>query len=181
MAKKKPKPRKATRKPARGPARRKVEAIPKAYGAVTPALVIRDCSRAIDFYQRAFGAKELFRMPSPDGKVMHAEIRIGDRVVMVGDEAPEMGAISPQSVGASSTRLMLYVKDCDAAYQRALAAGATGQMPPADMFWGDRYCTLVDPFGHLWAIATHQRDLTPKQMQAAADAFLAQAGGGPQG
>ena len=120
-------------------------------------------------------------MPMPDGKIMHAEIKIGDRVVMLGDEMPAMGSPSPQTVGGSSTRLMLYVKDCDAAYQRALAAGATGQMAPADMFWGDRYCTVSDPFGHLWAIATRVRNLSPKQMQAAAEAAMAQMGGGPPG
>jgi uncharacterized glyoxalase superfamily protein PhnB len=177
---KRSKAKKAARRPARRPARRKVEAIPKLYGAVTPALVIRDCARAIEFYKQAFGAKELNRMPGPDGKLMHAELKFGDRVVMMGDESPEMGALSPQTVGGSSTRLMMYVKDCDAAFQRAVAAGATAEMPPADMFWGDRYATLVDPFGHKWAVGTHLRDLTPKQMAAAAAAFMAQAGGPPQ-
>lgn len=177
MAKRKA--RKAARRPARRPAKRKVLAIPPRYGSVTPALTIRDCARAIEFYKQAFGAKELSRMPGPDGKVMHAELKFGDRVVMMGDEAPQMGARSPQTVGGSSTRLMMYVKNCDAAFQRAVAAGATPEMPPADMFWGDRYATLVDPFGHQWSLATHLRDLTPKQMAAAAAQAMAQMGGGP--
>jgi uncharacterized glyoxalase superfamily protein PhnB len=177
---KRSKAKKAPRRRARRPAKRKVQAVPPLYGSVTPALVIRDCTRAIEFYKQAFGAKELSRMPGPDGKLMHAEIQIAGRVVMLGDEAPAMGALSPQTVGGSSTRLMLYVKDCDAVFQRAVAAGATAEMPPADMFWGDRYGTLVDPFGHKWAVATHLRDMTPKQMAAAAAEFMAQAaGGGP--
>jgi uncharacterized glyoxalase superfamily protein PhnB len=176
---KRSKAKKAARRPARRPAKRKVQAIPPLYGSVTPALVIRDCARAIEFYTQAFGAKELSRMPGPDGKLMHAELKFGDRVVMMGDESPEMGALSPQAVGGSSTRLMMYVRDCDAAFQRAVAAGASAEMPPADMFWGDRYAAFADPFGHKWAVATHLRDLTPKQMAAAAAAFMAQAAGGP--
>jgi uncharacterized glyoxalase superfamily protein PhnB len=166
----------ARRKPARKPARKKVEAVPKAYGSVTAALAVRGAADAIAFYEKAFGAKELSRMPGPDGKLMHAEVKIGDTIVMLGDEAPEMGSPSPQALNGSPVSLMLYVKDVDAVFARAVAAGAKPVMPPADMFWGDRYGALTDPFGHRWSIATHKADLTPKQMQKGMDAWLASMG-----
>ena len=166
----------AKRKPARKPSRRKVEAVPKAYGSVTAALAVRGAAEAIVFYGKAFGAKELSRMPGPDGKLMHAEVKIGDTIVMLGDEAPEMGSPSPQALNGSPVSLMLYVKDVDAVFARAVAAGAKPVMPPADMFWGDRYGALTDPFGHRWSIATHKADLTPKQMKKGMDAWLASMG-----
>jgi PhnB protein len=157
-----------------------VEAVPKAYGSVTAALAIRGAADAIAFYVKAFGAKELSRMPGPDGKLMHAEVRIGDSIVMLGDESPEMGSPSPQTLNGSPVALMLYVKDVDAVFARAVAAGAKPVMPPADMFWGDRYGQVSDPFGHRWSIATHKADLTPKQMMKGMDAWMASMGG-PKG
>jgi PhnB protein len=173
MARKKVVKRKPARKTVRKPARRKVEAVPKAYGSVTPALAIRGATDAIAFYVKAFGAKELSRMPGPDGKLMHAEIRIGDTIVMLGEEAPGMGSPSPQTLNGSPVSLMLYVKDADAVFARAVAAGAKPVMPPADMFWGDRYGAVTDPFGHRWSIATHKTDLTPKQVKKGMDEWLA--------
>jgi PhnB protein len=154
-------------------ARRKVEAVPKAYGSLTPGLAIRGAAAAIAFYVKAFGAKELSRMPGPDGKLMHAELKIGDRILMLGDESPEMGSPSPQTLGGSAVALMHYVKDVDAVFARAVAAGAKSLFPPADMFWGDRYGQVVDPFGHRWSIATHKADLTPRQMAKGMDEWMA--------
>jgi uncharacterized glyoxalase superfamily protein PhnB len=133
-----------------------VKAIPDGYHTVTPYLAIRGAAEAIEFYQRAFGATETCRMPGPDGRLMHAEIRIGDSNVMLGDECPEMGALSPLSRGGATGGLCLYVPDVDASFGRAVGAGATVKMPPMDMFWGDRYCKVVDPFGHEWSLATHK-------------------------
>ena len=163
----------AKARPRARPRARKVEAVPKAYGSVTPSLVIRGCSDAIAFYAKAFGARELTRMAGPGGKVMHAEVRIGDRIVMMGDEFPEMGALSPSSIGNTPVTLMLYVKDCDAVFARAVAAGAKPVMPPADMFWGDRFSRIVDPFGHAWSIATHTVDMTEAQMRKAGEEWMA--------
>jgi PhnB protein len=138
--------------------------IPDGYHTVTPHLAIRGASRALEFYAKAFGAEEMFRMPGPDGTVMHAEVRIGDSIVMIGEEAPQMGALSPQALGGSPVSLLLYVPDVDASFARATAAGCVAQMPPTDMFWGDRYGKLQDPFGHVWAIATHVEDVAPEEM-----------------
>jgi PhnB protein len=168
--------RKVASKAARKPARKKVEAVPRASGALVPGLAIRGAAAAIEFYKKAFGAKELSRMASPDGKIMHAELRLGDRVLFLGDESPEMGAPSPQTLGGSPVSFMHYVKDVDAVYARAVAAGAKPVMPPADMFWGDRYGQVTDPFGHRWALATHQADLTPRQMKKAMDEWMASQG-----
>jgi PhnB protein len=169
----------AKREAARPVRKKKVEAVPKASGCLIPGLAIRGASDAIAFYKKAFGAKELSRMPGPDGKLMHAELKIGDRVLFLGDEAPEMGAPSPQTLGGSPVALMHYVKDVDAVFARAVAAGATPVMPPADMFWGDRYGMVLDPWGHRWALATHTADLTPRQMKKAMDAWLATQGPPP--
>ncbi|MGA8892652.1 MAG: VOC family protein [Anaeromyxobacteraceae bacterium] len=158
---------------ARKPGRKKVEAIPRLSGCLIPGLALRGAAEAIAFYEKAFGAKELSRMTGPDGKIMHAELKLGDRVLFVGDEAPEMGAPSPLALGGSPVSLMHYVKDVDAVFARAVAAGAKSVMPPADMFWGDRFGSLVDPWGHRWALATHKADLTPKQMKKAMDEWLA--------
>ena len=143
MAKKKV----AKRKPAKSTRKKKVEAVPKASGCLIPGLALRGASDAIAFYKKVFGAKELSRMSGPDGKIMHAELRFGDRVLFVGDEAPEMGAPSPQTLGGSAVSLMHYVKDVDAVFARAVAAGAKPAMPPADMFWGDRYGMVRRPVG----------------------------------
>jgi PhnB protein len=147
---------------------------PALYHTVTPYISVRGAVQAIEFYKKAFGAEELYRMPGPDGRIMHAELRIGDSVVMLADENPEMGATSPATLGGSTAGLMIYVESCDHAFQRAVQAGATAEMPPMDMFWGDRYGTLKDPFGHRWSIGTHLRDMTPQEIIAASEAWMKQ-------
>ena len=138
--------------------------IPEGFHTLTPHLVVVDAAAAIEFYKRAFGGKERMRMPGPGGKLMHAEIQIGDSIFMLNDEFPEMGARSPISLGGSPVTLMLYVPNVDQSFAQAVSAGATAVMPVADQFWGDRYGMVKDPFGHQWAIATHKEDLTPAQI-----------------
>ncbi len=150
--------------------------IPDGYHTITPHLVARDANAAIEFYKRALGAEELCRMPGPDGKkVMHSELKIGDSTIFVCDEFPDHGAVSPQALNGSAVTMHLYVEDADKAYKQAVEAGATGTMEPQDMFWGDRYGSFDDPFGHKWAVATHKEDLTPEDMQQRAAATF---GGG---
>lgn len=136
----------------------------------TPYLVCAGAAEAIAFYQKAFGATELVRLPSPDGRLLHAMIRIGDSAIMLNDEFPEMGSLGPKARGGASVTIHLFVPDVDAAFARAVAAGAVVRMPLQDMFWGDRYGQLEDPFGHSWSIASRRRDLTPEQIQEAARA-----------
>lgn len=156
----------------------KVKAVPKGYRTATPYLIIKDVATALEFYKKAFNAKELVRMPSPDGqKIVHAEIKIGNCIVMMGEETPERGALSPKTIGGSGTSLYLYVRNCDRVFKRAVKAGATAQMEPTDQFYGDRSAHVVDPFGHLWGIATHKEDLTPEQLAQRAAEFYAKAGG----
>lgn len=142
----------------------KVKAIPDGYHTITPYLTVKGAGQALEFYSRAFGAQILYKMDSPDGRVMHAEMKIGDSIVMLGDEFPEQGGKSPQSLGGTPAGLLIYVEDVDAAFRRAVQAGARETMPVQDMFWGDRYGKLVDPFGHDWSLATHKEDLTPDEM-----------------
>lgn len=139
--------------------------VPEGCRTVTPYLIIRDAAKAIEFYKKAFGAVERFRMPMPDGKLAHAEIQIGDSVVMIADENPDWGVVSPQTLNGSPVSVFLYVPDVDATFQQAVAAGASEAMPVADMFWGDRYGKVVDPFGHKWDIATHVEDVAPAEME----------------
>jgi PhnB protein len=141
-----------------------VKPIPDGMHSVTPHLVCAGAADAIAFYAKAFGAKELTRLPGPDGKLMHAAIRIGDSVIMLVDEAPNWGALGPKALNGSPVTIHLYVEDVDAFVAHAVAAGAALKMPVADMFWGDRYGTLEDPFGHRWSVATHKLDLTPEQI-----------------
>ncbi len=141
-----------------------VRSIPEGMHSLTPHLICRDAASALDFYARAFGAVELMRLPAPDGRLMHATLRIGDSHLMLVDEMPEWGALGPLSLGGSPVTVHLYVEDVDAAFQQAVAAGATPKMQPADMFWGDRYGQLVDPFGHRWSLATHVRDVPAEQL-----------------
>ena len=149
----------------------KVKPIPDGYHSVTPYLMVHDAASAIDFYQRAFGAKEVMRMNGPNGKIGHAELKIGDSMIMLADDMPQAGTRSPQSLGGSSVGIFLYVKDVDSVFNQAVAAGARADMPLADMFWGDRYGRLTDPFGHQWSLATHKEDVAPAEMQKrAADA-----------
>ena len=145
----------------------KVKAIPDGMHSITPHLVCAGAAQAIEFYVRAFGAVEEVRLPGPGGKLMHASVRIGDSVVMLVDENREWGALGPLSLNGSPVTIHLQVADVDAVFAQAVAAGATVTMPVADMFWGDRYGQLKDPFGHHWSVATHQRDLTPQQIQEA--------------
>ena len=152
----------------------KVDAVPQGYHTITPSLTVGDAPKAIDFYKRAFGAEERFRMPGPDGKIMHAELKIGDSSIMLADEMPEMGGKSPAAYGGTSVAFYLYVQDVDAFWKRAVAAGARITMPLADMFWGDRMGKLEDPFGHAWTPAQHVKDLTPEEIQKGQDAFFAQ-------
>jgi PhnB protein len=150
-----------------------VQAIPKGYHTITPFMTVRDAARAIEFYKQAFGAKERGVMKGPEGKVMHAELVIGDSIIMLADEFPEFGSLSPQSTGGSGTGLHIYIEDVDSAFDRAVKAGATVEMPVADMFWGDRYGKLRDPFGHKWSIGTHKADLSMEEMKKEMDETMA--------
>lgn len=145
----------------------KVKAIPESMHSVTPHLVCAGAAEAITFYQQAFGAVEMGRLPGPQGKLMHAMIRIGDSAVMLVDEFPDRGSLGPKSLKGSPVTIHLYVEDVDATVKRAVAAGAKITMPVDDMFWGDRYGRLEDPFGHQWSIATHIRDVSSEEMQTA--------------
>lgn len=144
-----------------------VKAIPEGMHSVTPHLVCEGASDAIGFYKSAFGAVELSRIPGPGGKLMHAALRIGDSTIMLADDCPEWGSRGPKALKGSPVTLHLYVPDVDAAFAQAVAAGATVKMPVADMFWGDRYGQVSDPFGHNWSLATHIRDLSPEQIMQA--------------
>ena len=156
---------------------RKVSAIPTGYHTVTPYLTVSDGARALDFYTKAFGAKVKARMVGPGGMLAHAEIRIGDSVVMLSDESPQPeGTKSPSSLGGASGSVFLYVPNVDASFKRAIDAGCRETMPPTDMFWGDRFGRLVDPFGHHWGLATHKEDVPPSEMKRRAAAAMAQMG-----
>jgi len=154
-----------------------VKPIPEGYHTVTPYLVVRDAASALDFYKKAFAATELMRMDGAGGKVMHAEIKIGDSPLMLADECPEMGARGPQSLGGSAVSMLIYVKDVDARFNLAIAAGGKALRPVQDQFYGDRSGTLVDPFGHVWTIATHKEDVSPEEMHKRAEVFKKQHGG----
>jgi PhnB protein len=154
---------------------KQAKAIPDGYHALTPYFTVRDAGKAIEFYKKAFGAEEKVRMPGPDGKIMHAEVKIGDSVLMLGDEHPGMeGQASPQSLGGQHAGVMIYCDNVDAWCDRAVKAGATVRQPPTDMFWGDRYARLADPFGYVWSIATHTKDMTPAEMQKGQEEFTKQ-------
>ena len=143
----------------------KTNYIPTGYHTATPYLIVNGAARAIDFYRQVFGATEEVRMDEPGGKVGHAEIRIGDSVIMLADEHPEINARSPQSIGGTPVSLLLYVPDCDAVVAKAVSLGAKVLKPLQDQFYGDRSGTLADPFGHQWTIATHTEDVSPEEMQ----------------
>ena len=142
-----------------------VQPVPVGYHSVTPYLMVRDAARAIAFYRSAFGADEVMRFNSPDGRIAHAEVKIGDSHVMLADEMPDQGFVGPQTLGGAGVSLMLYVDDVDATFVQALAAGATVRRPVADQFYGDRVGTLADPFGHVWSIGTHREDVSVEEMQ----------------
>jgi PhnB protein len=148
-----------------------VKPIPDGMHSVTPHLICAGAADAIDFYKQAFNAVELTRLPGSNGKLLHGSIRIGDSTVMLSDEFPEMGGLGPKSLKGSPVTIHLYVEDVDAFAARAVAAGARVTMPVADMFWGDRYGQLEDPFGHRWSVATHVRDVKPEDIQKAMSAM----------
>jgi PhnB protein len=151
---------------------------PEGFHTLTPSLVVGDVDAAVDYYTRAFGATKRFGMPGPDGeKTMHAEIQIGDSIVMLGAEMPDMGAKSPKTLGGTTGSLVYYVPDADAVIKGAADAGGTVQMPAQDMFWGDRWGTVIDPFGHQWDIATHKEDLTDEQVAQRMQAMMGGQGG----
>lgn len=172
MAKKKTSAKKKA--PKKKTAKKKVAFAPKGYHTATPFLHVPDTRAAIAFYVKAFGAKQTSLMTGPGGSVMHAEIRIGNSHIMMGDANPQMGMSSPDTLGGSAGGIMLYVPNVDKVWAMAVAAGATVLMPLDNQFWGDRYGQLKDPFGHKWSLATHIEDMSPKEMQRRGDAFMAQ-------
>lgn len=158
----------------------KTQPIPDGYHTLTPHLICRNAGQAIDFYKKAFGAEELMRMPGPGGSVMHAEVKIGDSIVMIADENPQWDCKSPLALQGTPVTLHLYVENVDQAFDRAIKAGAKEKMGVMDMFWGDRYGQVVDPYGHTWSLATHTKDMTPAEIGKAQQEFFASmaAGGG---
>jgi len=150
-----------------------VKPIPQGFHTATPYLTLNDAARAIDFYQRAFGAQEVMRMNGPGGKIGHAEIKIGDSIIMLADEMPGSGSRSPQSLSGTTAGIFLYVENADAVFNQAVSAGAKVEAPLADMFWGDRFGSLKDPFGHSWSVATHKEDVAPAEMSKRMQEFAA--------
>ena len=151
-----------------------VKAVPQGYHTLTSYLVVNDANRAIEFYKQAFGAEEVVKMAGPGGKIGHAELRIGDSVVMLSDEIPGGSGKSPLSLGGSSASLFMYVEDVDAVFNQAVKAGAKADAAPENMFWGDRFGRLTDPFGHPWGVATHIEDVAPEEMKKRMKAATAQ-------
>ncbi|MGH9704694.1 MAG: VOC family protein [Candidatus Acidiferrales bacterium] len=151
-----------------------VKAIPEGYQTITPSITCRDAAKAIDFYKKAFGAQEIMRMGSPDGKIMHAELQLGNSRFMLNDEMPGMAA-APNPTATTSCSLFVYVSDVDSVFKQAVSAGAKVEMPVQDMFWGDRYGKVTDPFGHHWGLATHVEDVAPDEMERRSKAFMAKA------
>lgn len=153
-----------------------VNPIPEGYHSVTPYLIVNDCAAAIEFYKRAFGATELFRMDAPGGKIGHAEIKIGNSPIMLADEMPEMGYRSAKAIGSTPVSLMIYVEDVDSVYPQAIAAGGKELKALQDQFYGDRSGTLEDPFGHVWTVSTHKEDVPPEEMERRMGEMAAQKG-----
>jgi PhnB protein len=149
-----------------------VKPIPEGYSSVTPYLIVKGASGALDFYKKAFGAEERVRMQGPDGKVGHAEIQIGNSCIMLADECPEMDARSPESIGGTPVSIMVYVQDVDSVVGQAVKAGAKLTRPVENQFYGDRAGAVVDPYGHKWHIATHVEDVSPEEMKKRAEAFM---------
>jgi PhnB protein len=154
-----------------------VQPVPEGYNTVTPYLAVEDASAAIDFYRRAFGAKERVRMPGPGGAILHAELEIGDSLVMLSDPFPQASTRPPKELDGTSFSIFLYVEDVDGAHKQAVDAGASSLMEPEDMFWGDRFGSVQDPFGHSWTIATHVEDVAPDEMQRRTEEWAAQFAG----
>jgi PhnB protein len=141
-----------------------VQPIPEGYHSVTPYLIVRGAAKALEFYQQAFGAEERMRFAGPDGRIGHAEIKLGDSIVMLADEHPDMGFVGPESRGGTTVGIAVYVPDVDKAFARAIRAGGKEMRPVQDQFYGDRSGTLVDPFGHVWTLSTHKEDVSPQEM-----------------
>jgi PhnB protein len=152
----------------------KAKAIPDGYQGAMPYLCVKDAARALEFYKKAFGATELMRMGDPGGKIGHAEIKIGEAIVMLADEFPDYGVLSPQSIGGTPVNIMIYVEDVDGFVNKAVVAGAKVLRPVQDQFWGDRSGQLEDPFGHKWYFATHIEDVSPEEMKTRHDEFMKQ-------
>jgi PhnB protein len=142
----------------------KVNPIPTGYHTATPYLTLNDCASALEFYKKAFGAQVIVKMDGPPGKIGHAEMKIGDSIIMLSDEMGQ-GNKGPKSLGGTTASVFLYVNDVDSSFKQAVDAGAKSDMPPTDMFWGDRFGKLTDPFGHSWAMATHKEDVAPEEMK----------------
>ena len=153
-----------------------VRPIPQGYHTATPYLTVNNGGRAIEFYKKAFGAQEKNRMATPDGKVMHAEIQIGDSIIMLAEEMPGNNLRAPQSLNGTTVGVFLYVNDVDTVFNQAVQAGAKADAAPQDMFWGDRYGKLTDPFGHSWSVATHKEDVAPAEMQKRAQEAISKMG-----
>ena len=150
-----------------------VKAVPPGFHTLTPHLTVRDADQALEFYKNALGAEVLHVARMPDGKVMHAGLRLGDSMLMLNEEFPEYGGLSPLSVGGTGVTIHIYTEDVDAAFNRAVSAGAEVKMPLMDQFWGDRYGIVADPFGHKWSLAAHVKDMSPEEMQRAQDEAMA--------
>ena len=145
-----------------------IKPIPDGFSTATPTITVREAANAIEFYKKAFDAQEIFRFPGPDGKtIMHAEIKIGNSIIMLNDEMPQMNCNSPQSIGGTGSSIFLYVNDADMTFNKAVSNGAKPLMPLSDAFWGDRFGSIQDPFGHVWSIATHKKDMTPEEIKKA--------------
>jgi PhnB protein len=153
-----------------------VKPVPEGFHTVTPHLVINGATEAIEFYKKAFNAEEISKLPGPDGRLMHGAVKIGDSIVFLVDEAPQWGSRGPQSLGGTPVGIHLYVEDVDAVFEQAVAAGATVKMPLENMFWGDRYGVVTDPFGHNWSLASHRENLTPDQIAKNAQTLFAKDG-----
>jgi uncharacterized glyoxalase superfamily protein PhnB len=151
----------------------KVKPIPDGFHTITPTMIIKDANKAIKFYEKAFGAELILRMAGPNDSVMHAEIKIGDSIIMMGEEWPGHHVQSPATIKGTTGTLNIYVNDVDTAHKKAVEAGAKEIMAPADMFWGDRFSAIMDPFGHSWSLAIHIMDMTPEECQKAADEWMA--------
>jgi uncharacterized glyoxalase superfamily protein PhnB len=150
-----------------------VKAVPPGFHTLTPHLTVRNAEQALEFYKNAFGADVLHVAHMPDGKVMHASLRIGDSMLMLNDEFPDYGTLSPLSTGGSAVTIHIYTENVDAAFNRAVSAGAQVKMPLADQFWGDRYGVVADPFGHKWSLGAHIKDMSPEEMQREQDRAMA--------
>jgi PhnB protein len=154
-----------------------VKPVPEGYHNVTPYLFVRSAASAIDFYKNIFGATEIMRMPGSNGKIMHAELRIGDSIIMLADENPQTGVMSPQTIGGFSVGMHLYVESVDQVIQKAVESGAKLLRPIKNQFYGDRSGTVLDPFGHMWSVATHVEDVSPEEMRKRMTAAVGQAAG----